>query len=341
MPQSIGTPALWGGFVVLTLVLMAVEIRAVRRNPHDMSMREASAWTVGWVVLALLFGAGIAGRFGRQPAVEYLTGYVIEYALSVDNLFVFILIFKTFGVPPMYQRPVLLWGILGAMIMRAAFILIGAALMSRFQWLLYVFGAFLIYTGGKILIGHDVETHPEKNPVLKLFGKVFPVVRHFGDGNFIVKHRGRWYATALLPVLLVVEATDVVFAVDSIPAIFAVTRDPFIVFTSNVFAILGLRALYFVLKTIMDLFRFLKVGLGLVLVFVGGKMCVEHWLHVPAEISLLAVVSLLGLSVAASMLWPAAGKEAGEGGGAVDTGGETASGGSSGEAGDDKMNPRE
>ena len=341
MPQSIGTPALWGGFVVLTLVLMAVEIRAVRRNPHDMSMREASAWTVGWVVLALLFGAGIAGRFGRQPAVEYLTGYVIEYALSVDNLFVFILIFKTFGVPPMYQRPVLLWGILGAMIMRAAFILIGAALMSRFQWLLYVFGAFLIYTGGKILIGHDVETHPEKNPVLKLFGKVFPVVRHFGDGNFIVKHRGRWYATALLPVLLVVEATDVVFAVDSIPAIFAVTRDPFIVFTSNVFAILGLRALYFVLKTIMDLFRFLKVGLGLVLVFVGGKMCVEHWLHVPAEISLLAVVSLLGLSVAASMLWPAAGMEAGEGGGAVDTGGETASGGSSGEAGDDKMNPRE
>jgi len=340
LPQSIGTPALWGGFVVLTLVLMAVEIRAVRRNPHDMSMREASAWTVGWVVLALLFGAGIAGRFGRQPAVEYLTGYVIEYALSVDNLFVFILIFKTFGVPPMYQRPVLLWGILGAMIMRAAFILIGAALMSRFQWLLYVFGAFLIYTGGKILIGHDVETHPEQNPVLKLFGKVFPVVRHFGDGNFIVKHRGRWYATALLPVLLVVEATDVVFAVDSIPAIFAVTRDPFIVFTSNVFAILGLRALYFVLKTIMDLFRFLKVGLGLVLVFVGGKMCVEHWLHVPAEISLLVVVSLLGLSVAASLLWPAAGKEAGEDGGAVNTG-ETASGGSSGEAGDDKMNPRE
>jgi len=342
LPQSIGTPALWGGFVVLTLVLMAVEIRAVRRNPHDMSMREASAWTVGWVVLALLFGAGIAWRFGRQPAVEYLTGYVIEYALSVDNLFVFILIFKTFGVPPMYQRPVLLWGILGAMIMRAVFILIGAALMSRFQWLLYVFGAFLIYTGGKILVGHDVETHPEQNPILKLFGKVFPVVRHFGDGNFIVKHRGRWYATALLPVLLVVEATDVVFAVDSIPAIFAVTRDPFIVFTSNVFAILGLRALYFVLKTIMDLFRFLKVGLGLVLVFVGGKMCVEHWLHVPAEISLLVVVSLLGLSVAASLLWPAAaGKEAGEDGGAVDTGDETARGGSSGEAGDDKMNPRE
>ena len=341
MPQSIGTPALWGGFVVLTLVLMAVEIRAVRRNPHDMSMREASAWTFGWVVLALLFGAGIAWRFGRQPAVEYLTGYVIEYALSVDNLFVFILIFKTFGVPPMYQRPVLLWGILGAMIMRAAFILIGAALMSRFQWLLYVFGAFLIYTGGKILIGHDVETHPERNPVLKLFGKVFPVVRHFGDGSFIVKHRGRWYATALLPVLLVVEATDVVFAVDSIPAIFAVTRDPFIVFTSNVFAILGLRALYFVLKTIMDLFRFLKVGLGLVLVFVGGKMCVEHWLHVPAEISLLVVVSLLGLSVAASLLWPAAGKEVGEDDGAVSTGGETTGGGSSGEAGDDKMNPRE
>lgn len=304
MPQSIGTPALWGGFTVLVFALMAVDMAAYRRNPHEMSMREASAWTAGWVAVALLFGAGIAGYFGRRPAVEYLTGYVIEYALSVDNLFVFILIFKTFGVPPIYQRRVLLWGILGAMILRAAFILLGAALLSRFDWLLYVFGAFLIYTGGKILSGKDVETHPEQNPVLKLFGKVFPIVRHFGDGNFIVKHRGRWYATALLPVLLVVEATDVVFAVDSIPAIFAVTRDPFIVFTSNVFAILGLRALYFVLKTIMDAFRFLKVGLGLVLVFVGAKMCAEKWVHVPAEISLLVVVALLGASVAASLLRP-------------------------------------
>ena len=304
MPQSIGTPALWGGFTVLVFALMAVDMAAYRRNPHEMSMREASAWTAGWVAVALLFGAGIAGYFGRQPAVEYFTGYVIEYALSVDNLFVFILIFKTFGVPPIYQRRVLLWGILGAMILRAAFILAGAALLSRFDWLLYLFGAFLIYTGGKILSGKDVETHPERNPVLKLFGKVFPIVRHFGDGKFVVKHRGRWYATALLPVLLVVEATDVVFAVDSIPAIFAVTRDPFIVFTSNVFAILGLRALYFVLKTIMDAFRFLKVGLGLVLVFVGAKMCAEKWVHVPAEISLLVVVALLGASVAASLLWP-------------------------------------
>jgi tellurite resistance protein TerC len=341
LPVSIGTPAIWGGFVVLVLVLMFVEIMAVRRNPHDMSMREASAWTAGWVALALLFGAGIAWRFGRQPAVEYLTGYVIEYALSVDNLFVFILIFRTFGVPSMYQRSVLLWGILGAMIMRAVFILIGAALISRFQWLLYVFGAFLIYTGGKILVGKDVETHPEKNPVLKLFGKVFPIVRHFGEGKFIVKHRGRWYATALLPVLLVVEATDVVFAVDSIPAIFAVTRDPFIVFTSNVFAVLGLRALYFVLKTIMDVFRFLKVGLGLVLVFVGGKMCVEHWLHVPAEISLLVVVALLGASVAASLIWPGTPGEGSEDGEAVEIDVETANGDAPGKVGDDKMDPRE
>jgi tellurite resistance protein TerC len=304
LPQSIGTPALWGGFTVLVLALMTVDLAAYRRNPHEMSMREASAWTAGWVAVALLFGGGIAGYFGRRPAVEYFTGYVIEYALSVDNLFVFILIFKTFGVPPIYQRRVLLWGILGAMILRAVFILAGAALLSRFDWLFYLFGAFLIYTGGKILSGKDVETHPEQNPVLKLFGKVFPIVRHFGDGKFIVKHRGRWYATALLPVLLVVEATDVLFAVDSIPAIFAVTRDPFIVFTSNVFAILGLRALYFVLKTIMDAFRFLKVGLGLVLVFVGAKMCAEKWVHVPAEISLLVVVALLGASVTASLLWP-------------------------------------
>jgi len=304
LPQSIGSTVLWGGFVGFIFLMMAVEIVAIRRNPHDMSMREASAWTAGWITLALLFGAGIAWHFGRRPAVEYFTGYVIEYALSVDNLFVFILIFKTFGVPPTFQRPVLLWGILGAMIMRAVFILAGAALISRFDWLLYVFGAFLIYTGGKILSGKDVETHPEQNPVLKLFGKVFPIVRHFGDGKFIVKHRGRWYATALLPVLLVVEATDLVFAVDSIPAIFAVTRDPFIIFTSNVFAILGLRALYFVLKSMMDAFRFLKVGLGLVLVFVGLKMCAEKWVHVPAEISLLVVVALLGASVAASLLWP-------------------------------------
>ena len=337
MPESIGTPALWGGFVAFIFIMMAVEIVAVRRNPHDMSMREASAWTIGWITLALLFGAGIAWYFGRRPAVEYVTGYVIEYALSVDNLFVFILIFKTFGVPPAFQRPVLLWGILGAMIMRAAFILIGAALMSRFQWLLYVFGAFLVFTGGKILLGHDVETHPEKNPVLKLFGKVFPIVRHFGDGNFIVKHRGQWYATALLPVLLVVEATDVVFAVDSIPAIFAVTRDPFIIFTSNVFAILGLRALYFVLKSMMDAFRFLKVGLGLVLVFVGAKMCVEKWVHVPAEISLLVVVALLGASVAASLLWP---EKPGGNGGAVESDITSLGGDGTEEIGDGKMNPR-
>ncbi len=335
MPQYIGTPVLWGGFIALVFVLMAVDMAAYRRNPHEMSMREASAWTVGWVAVAILFGAGIAWHFGRRPAVEYMTGYVIEYALSVDNLFVFILIFKTFGVPPIYQRRVLLWGILGAMILRAAFILAGAALLSRFDWLLYVFGAFLIYTGGKILSGKDVETHPEHNPVLKIFGKVFPIVRHFGDGKFIVKHRGRWFATALLPVLLVVEATDVVFAVDSIPAIFAVTRDPFIVFTSNVFAILGLRALYFVLKTIMDAFRFLKVGLGLVLVFVGAKMCAEKWVHVPAEISLFVVVALLGASVAASLLWPEKPAGNGESGPGDET---TGSGNGTEEIGDGKMN---
>jgi len=337
LPQSIGTPALWGGFVVMMFALMAMEIITVRRNPHDMSMREASAWTAGWITLALLFGAGIAWHFGRRPAVEYMTGYVIEYALSVDNLFVFILIFKTFGVPPIYQRRVLLWGILGAMILRAAFILLGAALLSRFDWLLYVFGAFLIYTGGKILSGKDVETHPEQNPVLKLFGKVFPIVRHFGDGNFIVKHRGRWCATALLPVLLVVEATDVVFAVDSIPAIFAVTRDPFIVFTSNIFAILGLRALYFVLKAIMDAFRFLKVGLGLVLLFVGAKMCAEKWVHVPAETSLLVVVALLGASLVASLLWA---EKPGVNGEAGQSDVKEADGDGTEETGDGKMNPR-
>jgi len=347
LPQSIGTPILWGGFIALVFVLLAIDIAAYRRNPHEMSMREASAWTIGWIAVALLFGAGLLWRFGHRPAVEYLTGYIIEYALSVDNLFVFILIFRTFGVPPVHQRRVLLWGILGAMIMRAAFILVGAALIARFHWLLYVFGVFLVYTGGKILMGHDVETHPEHNPILKLFGKVFPVVRHFGNGDFVIRHRGRLYATVLLPVLLVVEATDVVFAVDSIPAVFAVTRDPFIVFTSNIFAILGLRALYFVLKSMMDSFRFLKVGLGLVLVFVGGKMCLEKWLHVPAEVSLLVVVTMLGASVAASLFWPGAPAGGGGGGEAevtvVDIGeilpGEDAAGDPKADDGD-KMNPR-
>jgi tellurite resistance protein TerC len=335
LPQSIGTPVLWAGFLALVFVLLAVDITAYRRNPHEMSVREASAWTAGWVGVALLFGAGILWRFGHRPGVEYLTGYIIEYALSVDNLFVFILIFRTFGVPAVHQRRVLLWGILGAMIMRAAFILAGAALIARFHWLLYVFGAFLIYTGGKILLGHDVETHPENNPVLKLFGKVFPVVRHFGNGNFLVKHRGRWYATALLPVLLVVEATDVVFAVDSIPAVFGVTRDPFIVFSSNIFAILGLRALYFVLKTMMDSFRFLKVGLGLVLVFIGGKMCLEKWVDVRAEVSLLVVVALLAASVTASLIWPGAPEE----GKAEEMEGNAPAIGTAAE-GDDKMDPR-
>ena len=281
MPQSIGSPALWGGFIAVMFILMAVEITALRRNPHDMSMREASAWTAGWITLALLFGVGIAWHFGRRPAVEFVTGYVIEYALSVDNLFVFILIFKTFGVPPMYQRSVLLWGIIGAMVLRAVFILAGAALLSRFSGLLYVFGAFLIYTGGKILLGKDVETHPEHNPVLKLFGKVFPIVRHFGEGKFLVKHRGRWYATALLPVLLVVEATDVVFAVDSIPAIFAITLDPFIVLTSNVFAVLGLRAMFFMLAGMAERFHLLKYGLAMVLVFVGAKMLIVDFYKIP------------------------------------------------------------
>jgi tellurite resistance protein TerC len=335
LPQSIGTPALWAGFLALVFVLLAVDIAAYRRNPHEMSVREASAWTAGWVGVALLFGAVILWRFGHRPGVEYLTGYIIEYALSVDNLFVFILIFRTFGVPAIHQRRVLLWGILGAMIMRAAFILAGAALISRFHWFLYIFGAFLIYTGGRILAGHDVETHPENNPVLKIFGKVFPVVRHFGDGAFLVKHRGRWYATALLPVLLVVEATDVVFAVDSIPAVFGVTRDPFIVFSSNIFAILGLRALYFVLKTMMDSFRFLKVGLGLVLVFIGGKMCLEKWVEVRAEVSLLVVVALLSASVVASLIWPGAREEEK----AAEIGGNPPAG-RTGEEGDDKMDPR-
>jgi tellurite resistance protein TerC len=302
LPASIGTPLLWIGFTLFVLVLLAVDLLVFNREEHEVRPREALAWTAGWVSLALLFNFGVYRYFGAQHALEFFTGYLIELSLSVDNLFVFILIFSTFGVPAACQHRVLFWGILGAQVMRAIFILLGSALISSFHWVIYIFGGFLLFTGGKILLGHGTEIHPERNPVLRLFGKVIPTVKEFHGGRFTVRIDGKLYATALLPVLVVIEVSDLVFAVDSIPAIFGVTLDPFIVYTSNIFAILGLRALFFLLSAAMESFHYLKYGLGLVLLFVGGKMLAGAWYAVSIKFSLAVVVLLLGGSILASLL---------------------------------------
>jgi tellurite resistance protein TerC len=304
VPQSVGTPLLWAGFTLVILLLLALDLLLLNRKSHVVSPREALGWSVFWVLLALLFNAAVYRYFGAVRGLEFFTGYLIELALSVDNLFVFILIFSTFHVPPAYQHRILFWGIIGAQIMRAIFILIGAALIQAFHWVIYVFGGFLVFTGGKIVLGRGSEVHPEKNPVLKIFGKLVPTLPDHHGGRFTVKLDGRRYATPLLPVLIVIELTDLVFAVDSIPAIFGVTKDPFIVYTSNIFAILGLRAFYFLLSSAMESFHFLKYGLGLVLVFVGAKMLCSGWFEIPIQVSLGAVVVMLGLSVVASLVWP-------------------------------------
>ena len=302
MPASIGTPVLWIGFTLFVLLLLAIDLLVFHRRAHEVKPKEAAAWTVGWVSLALLFNAGIYHYYGSVRALEFFTGYLIELSLSVDNLFVFILIFTTFGVPAASQHKVLYWGIIGAQVMRAIFILVGTALIAKFHWMLYIFGIFLVYTGAKIVIGEGTEIHPEKNPVLKLFGKVIPIVHEFRNGNLTVKIDGKRYATALLPVLVVIELSDLMFAVDSIPAIFGITLDPFIVYTSNIFAILGLRALYFLLAHAVENFRFLKYGVGLVLLFIGGKLLAGHWYEIPIKISLAVVVALLAASMIASLI---------------------------------------
>jgi tellurite resistance protein TerC len=304
LQESVGTPLLWAGFTIFVLGMLALDLLVFHRRAHEVKPKEALAWSIGWVSLALLFNVGVYSFFGAQRGLEFFTGYLIELALSVDNLFVFILIFNTFHVRPVHQHRVLFWGILGAQIMRAIFILAGAALLQAFHWITFVFGGFLIFTGAKILLNRGTEVHPEKNPVLRLFGKIVPTLPDPYGGRFTVKLDGKRYATSLLPVLVVVEVTDLVFAVDSIPAIFAVTRDPFIVYTSNIFAILGLRALYFLLASAMGKFRFLKFGLGLVLSFVGAKMVLAEWVAIPIELSLAVVIVLLAGSVLASLIRP-------------------------------------
>jgi tellurite resistance protein TerC len=304
--ESIGTPALWIGFTAGVLLLLALDLGVFHKTAHEVRVREALGWTAVWVALALAFNAAVYFWFGTERALEFFTGYVIEKALSVDNLFVFLIVFSYFSVPAALQHRVLFWGIFGALLMRALFIFLGAALLQSFHWVIYLFGAFLIFTGVKLLLQREAELHPERNPVLRLFQRVVPAVQDYRGAHFLVRENGRWLATPLLMVLVVVEATDVVFAVDSIPAIFAVTDDPFIVYTSNVFAILGLRSLYFALAAMLGRFHYLKVGLGLVLAFVGTKMVIVDLYKIPIVVSLAVVLGLLTVSVVASLLRPEA-----------------------------------
>jgi tellurite resistance protein TerC len=293
---------LWAGFNVFVLAMLALDLGVFHRNAHAVSLREAGIWSAVWIALALLFNLGVWKFLGPQPGVEFLTGYLIEKSLSIDNIFVIALLFAYFKVPDKYQHRVLFWGILGALAMRAGFILAGAALLERFHWIIYIFGGFLILTGIKMALAPEQGLEPEKNPVVRLVRRLMPVTSDFRGPAFFVREGGRRAATPLFLVLVMVEFTDLVFAVDSIPAIFAVTRDPFLVYTSNVFAILGLRSLYFLLAGVMDRFQYLKLGLAAILVFVGAKMALVDWMKVPAGISLGVIAAILGIAVAASLL---------------------------------------
>lgn len=300
---------LWIGFNVFVLAMLALDLGVFHKKAHVVTFKESVTWTVVWIALALVFNFGVYHYLGPQKGLEFFTGYVIEKSLSVDNVFVFALLFTYFAVPPLYQHKVLFWGILGALVMRAIMIWAGAALIANFAWVIYVFGAFLIATGIKMIVKRSEAIHPERNPVVRLFKRMMPVTDCYRDGSFFVRENGVRMATPLFVVLLLVEFTDLVFAVDSIPAIFAVTTDPFIVYTSNVFAILGLRSLYFALAGVMHRFHYLKVGLGAVLAFVGVKMCLAHTPYkIDTLISLCVVVAILAAAVIASLLRPSPAK---------------------------------
>lgn len=296
---------IWIGFNLFVLGMLALDLGVFHRKSHVVTLRESIAWTAVWVMLALSFNAGVWYYLGSDKALEFLTGYLIEKSLSVDNVFVFALLFSYFAVPPIYQHKVLFFGILGALVMRAAMIAAGTALITHFSWIIYVFGAFLILTGIKMVIKEEEEIHPERNPVVRWFKKMFPVTSGYREDRFFVRENGIRMATPLFVVLILIEITDLIFAVDSIPAIFAVTLDPFIVYTSNVFAILGLRSLYFALAGVMDKFHYLKIGLGVILAFVGVKMLLAHTDYkIDTLVSLGIVAGVLAVSVIVSLLRP-------------------------------------
>lgn len=308
MANDIG---LWIGFTAFVVIVLSLDLGIFHRHARETSLREAALWTGAWVSLALAFNIVVYVTRGPVPALEFLTGYIIEWSLSMDNVFVFAVLFTYFGVPNRYQHRVLFWGIMGAVIMRLTFILIGAALLRRFSWVIYVFGVIVLLAGVKMFRGGVGEYEPEHNPVLKLGRKYLRLTAGFVGNKFFVREDGVRKATPLFLVLLVVETTDVVFAVDSIPAIFAITRDPFIVFTSNIFAILGLRALYFLLAGVMDTFRYLDQGLAIILCFIGVKMLVSELYHIPIGISLGIVCAVLAGSILLSLYADRANRRAG------------------------------
>ncbi len=289
-------------FTVLILALLALDLGVFHRTRHALSLKEALGWSAVWITLALLFNAFLLLWRGATPALEFFTGYLLEKSLSVDNIFVIALIFGFFKTPAEYQHQVLTWGILGALVMRGIMIVGGAALLHEFELILYLFGVFLIFTGLKMATQPENDVHPDGNPVVRLVGRFLPVVPGYEHGRFLTRIGGRLAATPLLLALVVVESTDLAFALDSIPAIFAVTKDPFIVYTSNVFAILGLRALYFVLAGAMHKFHYLKLGLAVVLMFIGLKMLLDEVHEIPIGVSLLVVVVVLAVAVVASLV---------------------------------------
>ena len=294
--------AVWLGFTGLVAALLVLDLGVLNRRSHVLSFKEALSWSLGLITIAHLFGLFILWREGTQSALEYYTGYLIELSLSVDNLFVFILIFSYFGVSAEAQPKILKWGILGAIVMRLIMIALGALLLNRFEWIIYVFGAILVVTGFRMMRDAEEVIELEKNPVVRLARRLLPFSNYYDGTKFFTRRRnGTLLATPMLLVLIIVEWSDLVFAIDSIPAIFAITRDPFLVYSSNVFAILGLRALFFVLAGMMDKFVYLKTGVGIILVFVGLKMTLSHWIHIPTLISLAVIVVTLAGSVLLSL----------------------------------------
>ncbi len=306
---------LWGfvGFNVVVLAILALDLGVLHRRSAKVSLKEAASWSAVWVALSLSFAFAVYRTMGNQAGLEFLTGYLIEYALSVDNIFVFVLIFSSFKVPEEYQHRVLFWGIIGALVLRGVMIVAGSVLVARFSWTLYIFGAFLVFTGIKMAVQKDeLPYNPEHDPILRFARRILPVTTEYRGDKFFVEEPDatgtmRRIATPLFIVLLIVESTDIIFATDSIPAVFAVTRDPFIVYTSNVCAILGLRALYFLLGGVVDKFVYLKLGLSLILIFIGVKMLVEPFIHIPILGSLGVVAAVLAASVVASLRWPRTG----------------------------------
>ena len=294
----------WGYFIAFIIAMLALDLGVFHKNTHEVKIKEALIWSAVWISLALIFNYGVYIFMGKVKALEFLTGYLIEKSLSIDNLFVFIMLFSFFNVNTKYQHKVLFWGILGALILRAIFIFAGVALISKFHWIIYIFGVFLVFTGIKMLFHKDEQIEPEKNPLVRLFKKFFPVTDNMHGGKFFVKINAKTFATPLFIVLLMVEFTDLIFAVDSIPAILAISNDTFIIFTSNVFAILGLRALYFALAGITKYFHFLKYGLSAILVFVGVKMVIVEIYKIPIVASLLTILGILLFSILLSIIFP-------------------------------------